>query len=67
MPCYLNQVGDSSPYGLSNRLFIIVVWSRLRKRVKINLILCNMLRLFDLGVICYEIKNVRHFLVWLAT
>jgi hypothetical protein len=26
-----------------------------------------MLRLFDLGVICYKIKNGRHFLVWLAT
>jgi len=26
-----------------------------------------MLRLFDFGVICYEIKNGRHILVWLAT
>jgi hypothetical protein len=42
-------------------------WSRLHKRVKIDLTLCNILRLFNLGVICYEIKNGRHFLVWLAT
>jgi hypothetical protein len=28
---------------------------------------CNMLKLFNFGVICYEIKNGRHFLVWLAT
>jgi len=26
-----------------------------------------MLRLFDFGVICYEIKNGRNILVWLAT
>ena len=27
---------------------------------------CNVPRLFDFGVICYEIKNGRHILVWLA-
>jgi len=26
-----------------------------------------MLMLFDFGVICYEIKNGRHILMWLAT
>ena len=28
---------------------------------------CNMLRLFNFGVIYYEIKNGRNILVWLAT
>ena len=28
---------------------------------------CNVLRLFDFGVICYEIRNGRHFHIWLAS
>jgi hypothetical protein len=59
--------------GLTNR------WFNTRRDILYN-ILCggfgferidlasrNMLRLFDFGVICYEIKNSRYILMWLAT
>ena len=40
-----------------------VWWLQLHERAKIDLASCNMLRLFDFGVICYEIKNGRHKLL----
>ena len=33
MRCYSNQVGDSGPCGLSNRLFIMVVWDGCARRL----------------------------------
>ena len=46
---------------------IFYMRSRLHERVRIDLASYNALRLFNFGVICYEIKNGRHFLVWLAS
>jgi hypothetical protein len=46
---------------------IFYMQSRLHERVRIDLASYNALKLFNFGVICYEIKNDRHFLVWLAS